>query len=156
MSSARQWYGVKLLYQSVVSGKPLPERVDGHYSDTHTFFEESVLLIHAKSFAQAYAKAERKAKGYCEVYRNRYGQRVERKLIDAIDCFLIGGELASGTEVYSSIMPVKKSVTPAEYLLGRYQYNLADYEQNASRQKKYARLQRVLTYETFSKWRKIP
>jgi hypothetical protein len=151
--SAWQYYGVKLVYQMSITGKPIPARVDTYFSDTHTFFEESIVLVYAQSFEHAYTISERKARKNEEVHLNPYGQTVERKLVDAIDCYLVGDEIGNGVEVYSFITPVKKETESNEYLMRTYEYNLDDYDWNTKRGKEKKRLQTVLTYEEFSKWR---
>jgi|GEM_PF-1232214 len=150
--SAGQYYGVKLIYRSNVTRKPIPERMEANFSDTHTFFEESIVLVHAQSFEHAYTIAEHKARENEETYVNPYGQTVECKLVEAIDCYLVGDEIGGGTEIYSSITPVEKEITSEEYLMRAYEYNLDDYDWNAKRKEEEKRLQTVLTYEKFSKW----
>jgi len=151
--SSWNYYGVKLIYQAIVTGQPIAERIDENYSDTHTFFEESVMFVRAQSFEHAFSIAESKANNYIEVYTNPYGQAVERKLVDAIDCFLIMDKPISGTELYSSISPVKKGITPSEYLMQKYEYNLDDYGWNYEQNEKHTKLQIAIRYEEFSKWR---
>lgn len=151
--STWQYYSVKLIYQAIIVGDPLLERVDGDYSDTHTFFEESIVLIHAQSFDHAYTLAEKHAVHHVRKYRNQYGQTVEWKLVDAINCFLIDDELENGIELYSSITPVEKETMSDQYLMQKYQYNLNDYDWNDMHRQRRIHLQRVLTYEEFSKWR---
>ena len=152
--SSWNYYGVKLIYQLSVTGEPIAERIDEDYSDTHTFFEESVILVRAQSFDHAYKLAERKAHEIEETHINPYGQAVECKLVDAIDCYLIDDKITNGIELYSSITPVKKEMTPAKYLMWKYEYNLEDYEWNHEQRERHIVLQKVLLYEEFSKWRK--
>ncbi len=157
--SAWNYYGVKLIYQMIVTGRPIPERIDKAFSDTHTFFEESVMLVHAQSFDHAYTVAERKARENLEPYTNAYGQTVETKLIDAIDCFLIipnNDGFTTGTELYSSISPVAKEITPREYLMRKYEHSLADHAKNGAYRQRSVEMQKTVTYEEFSKWRKTP
>ncbi|QDZ79282.1 DUF4288 domain-containing protein [Priestia megaterium] len=52
-----QWYGVKVLYKYLIVGKPNIEKIDQNYEE-HQIFEESILLIKAQSFDQAYEIAE--------------------------------------------------------------------------------------------------
>lgn len=151
--SSWHYYGVKLIFQAIVTGDPIPERIDEYYSDTHTFFEESVVLVRAQSFDHAYTIAERKADDGERTHINPYGQTVEWRLLDAINCYLIDDKITNGIELYSSLSPIKKEVTPSEYLMQKYEYNLEDYDWNTAHRKKRIRLQTVLTYEQFSKWR---
>ena len=145
--SSWNYYGIKLIYQAVITGPPIPERIDENFSDGHTIFEESVMLIRAQSFDHAYAVAERKARENEATYKNPYGQTVEWKLIDAIDCFLIGDEISSGTELYSSMSSEKKEVTPSGYLMQKYQYNLDDYEWNHKQREKDRKIQYIIRHE---------
>lgn len=152
--SAWQYYAVKLIYQAVIIGEPIPERIDECYSNTHTFFEESIVLVHAQSFEHAYSIAERKARANERTHTNPYGQTVMWKLIDAIDCYWIDDKISNGIELYSSFTPKEKGITPSEYLMRQYGYNMDDYDWNDQQKEKQIRLQTVLTYEEFSKWRK--
>jgi len=145
--SSWNYYGVRLIYQAIITGQPVAERVDENYSDTHTFFEESIMLVRAQSFDHAYTIAERKARNNSRTHTSTYGQTVEWKLVDAIDCYWIDYELTNGTELFSSYTPVKKKITPAEYLMQKYEYNLDDYDWNEEQEKKRIRLQWVLRYE---------
>ena len=145
--SAWNYYGVKLIYQAIITGRPIAERIDENYSDTHTFFEESIVLVRAQSFDHAYTIAERKARGNNRTHTNPYGQTVEWKFVDAIDCYWIDDKLTNGTELFSSYAPTKKEITPAEYLMRKYEYNLDDYDWNDEQREKKIRLQTVLRYE---------
>jgi len=144
--SAWQYYGVKLIYQAIIIGDPIPERIDEYYSNTHTFFEESVMLVHAQSFDHAYSIAERRARDNEGTHINPYGQTVEWKLMDAINCYWIDDKITNGIELFSSITPTKKEIKPSEYLMHKYEYNLDDYDWNAEHRKERIRLQTVLTY----------
>lgn len=151
---AGEYYSVKLIYQATITGEPKAERMDEFYTGHHTFFEESVLLVCAQSFEQAYAIAERKARDNEGTHTNPYGQTVLWKLIDAVDCYLIGSTLEDGTELYSLITPKSKEITAGEYLLQTYGHDVEDYTNNEERQEENTRLQTVLTHEEFSRWRK--
>lgn len=151
--SAWNYYGVRIIYQAVITGSPLPERIDENYTNTHTFYEESIMLVHAQSFDHAYTTAQEKLRDNLLTHRNPYGQTVEWKLVDLIDCFLIDNKLTNGIEIYSSITPVEREVTPEEYLMKKYEYSLNSDDWNNTRQQKSIRLQTVLTEEAFSKWR---
>lgn len=151
--SAWQYYGVKLIYQAVISGEPIAERIDEYYTDTHTCFEESIVLVHAQSFDHAYSIAERKARENERTHTNPYGQTVEWKLVDAVDCYWIDDKITNGIELYSSLTPIEKGITPSEYLMRKYEYNLNDYDWNDEQRERRIHLQQVLTYEEFSQWR---
>ena len=149
--SSWNYYGVRLIYQAIITGQPIAERIDENYSDTHTFFEESIMLVRAQSFEHAYTIAERKAHDNNDTHINPYGQTVEWKLVDAINCYLIDYELTNGIELFSSYTPIKKEITPAEYLMQKYAYNLDDYNWNEEQREKQIRLQWVLRNEQFNR-----
>ncbi len=153
-NSAWRYFSVKLIYQIVVFGNPIAERVDEYYTDDHTFFEESIVLVRAQSFDHAYTLAENRAHQVEHIAVNPYGQTIETKLVDAIDCFEIGESIGTGVEVYSAITPQRKCVTQSGYLKRQYGYNLDDYTENTRRKEAFARLQTVISYEEFSQWRK--
>jgi len=152
--SSWNYYGVKLIYQMIITGDPIPERIDEHYSDTYTFFEESIILVRAQSFDHAFKIAERKAHEVEETHINPYGQAVESKLIKVINCYLIDDKITNGIELYSSYSPIKKEITPSEYLMQKYDYNLEDDEWNEKYNERCISLQMALRFEEFSKWRK--
>jgi len=88
------WYSVKLIYKYTVTGEPDPILVD-------KFYEESVVLVVADSFEEAYKVAESNAS--MDVYMNKYGQTVTMELYDAVDCFRFYEQPQALTEVYSTI-----------------------------------------------------
>jgi len=145
--SSWQYYGVKLIYQAVITGQPIPEHINENYSDTHTFFEESIMLVRAQSFDHAYTIAERKARDNKRTHTNPYGQIVEWKLVDAINCYWIDDKISNGIELFSETSPANKEITPYEYLMQKYRYNLDDYEWNHEQGEQHIRLQWVLRYE---------
>lgn len=152
--SSWNYYSIKLIYQMTVTSSPIPERIDEDYSDTHTFFEESIILVRAQSFDHAFKIAEQKAREINGAHINPYEQTVETRLIEAIDCYLIGDEITGGVEVYSSCTPVHKEMTANEYLMRKYDYSLENCEWNKQQREKYINLQKVIRFEDFSKWRK--
>ncbi|MDR1702775.1 MAG: DUF4288 domain-containing protein [Sporomusaceae bacterium] len=100
--SAWEFYGVKIIKQIIVSGEPEPNLLDEFYeNNAKQTFEESILLIRAQSFDQAYKIAAKKAREGEQPYQNKYGQQVIWKFIEAVDCFAILDELVSGAEIYS-------------------------------------------------------
>ncbi|WP_176586238.1 DUF4288 domain-containing protein [Priestia megaterium] len=104
-----KWYGVKVLYKNSLIGEPNAEKLDENYED-HQIFEESILLIKARSFEQAYEIAEKKAKESEDSYTNVYDQIVKFQYVESIDAFLLceDDELESGTEVYSRFLHTAK------------------------------------------------
>lgn len=86
-------YSVKLLIKSTTES--------GEVS-----IEESILMMDADSFDDAYDKAERYVEtlGVCEPYVNIFGKRVDVEVVSYADCFRIDDDEADEvTEVYSSI-----------------------------------------------------
>ena len=115
--SSWNYYGVKLIKHIVVSGEPDKDLIDEFYDESgEQEFEESVLLIHAQSFDHAYKLAEKRAAEDNIVYKNVYGQQVEWRFIEAVDCFLICDELKSGAEVYSCIYTADPGISADEFL----------------------------------------
>jgi hypothetical protein len=87
-------YSVKLLIKSTAES--------GEVS-----IEESILMMDADSFDDAYDKAERYVEtlGVCEPYVNIFGKRVNVEVVSYADCFRIDEDEADEvTEVYSSIV----------------------------------------------------
>jgi len=97
------WYAVKLLYRMEVSGEPKASLLDDFYSGLDLFFEESVLLVPAGSFEEAYEKAETEAKKKANVYENKYGQTVTVGFYKSVDCFALFESPQAFTEAYSAI-----------------------------------------------------
>jgi len=98
------YYGVRLFKKLIVFGEPNPDLIDEFYEDEtqKQYLEELVLLVRAKSFDHAYKVAEKMTMKYEEPYETIYGQRAMWRIVDSVDCFDIGDELESGTEVYST------------------------------------------------------
>lgn len=115
-NSTLEWYAVKLIYEFIITGDPNPENIDEEYS-TDTTYEESIMLVKAISFDHAYSIAEMKAKESEYDYINTYGEKVNYKFAEAIDCFhLFDEELETGTELYSRFMNVSKDITRDEFI----------------------------------------
>ena len=68
------------------------------------FLEESVLMLDAASFDDAYLKAEEYVKGneLCAAYANMYGKRVHSDIVSYADCFSVYDD-ENVVEVYSSV-----------------------------------------------------
>ena len=77
------------------------------------FLEESILLIKADSFDDAYERAERyiEDNGICDAYRNVKGQLVTSEVVSYADCFLAYDDHEEVTEVYSSIKIPNEALT---------------------------------------------
>ena len=101
----KKWYSVKLIYVNRVNGKPIENLVDEHFKQDYIAYEERIVLVRAKSFGKAYKKAIKMAKSEEEDYENIYGQRVQFRYLDAVDCFeLFDEKVRDKTEVYSCFM----------------------------------------------------
>lgn len=114
---ALEWYSVKLIFEFIITGDPDPTKINEDYnSDKH--YEESIMLVKAKSFDHAYEIAEAKAKENEDEYINLYGEKVNYVFAEAIDCFnLFDEELETGTELYSRFLEeVPKDLTRDEFL----------------------------------------
>jgi len=116
-----EWYGVKVLYKYLIIGSPNIEKIDENYED-HQVFEESILLIKAQTFDQAYEIAEKKAKECEGSYTNVYDQIVKFQFVESLDAFLLceEDELQSGTEVYSRFLHIPKEESLANVLSRHY------------------------------------
>ena len=69
--------------------------------------EESILMMDADSFDDAYDKAEQYVaeRGICDTYRNYEGKQVTREIVSYADCFApFEDDDDEVTEVYSSII----------------------------------------------------
>lgn len=104
------WYAVKVLFESVHSGKPLPDKVDEHYyNNDEKLFEESIILVKAATIEQACTIAREQAKQSEHEYSNAYGQLVKWKLVNILHAFeLNDDEIENGTEIYSRFIHAKK------------------------------------------------
>lgn len=84
-------YGVKVLFTYSVE------------PDKRKFYEESIYLVEAESFDDAYDKAEKYADGFEAEHINPKGQKVKTEKIDFVDCFIAVDEENGVQEVYSSM-----------------------------------------------------
>ena len=84
-------YGMKLLYR-IEAGEDV-------------FFEEAVVRIQARSFEDAFQKAENYAQGECmDEYTNPYGERVRKRVESVRHCFEAFDETGDIQEIYSRIV----------------------------------------------------
>lgn len=115
--SSWKWFAVKLLFESFITGEPSPDTIDENYSTDFKNLEESIILVKAQSFDQAYRLAEKKAKDAEIVYQNPYEETVKCQLIKALDAFeLFDDELISGTELYSRFIRLPKGAENDEVI----------------------------------------
>lgn len=121
MSKEWKWFAVKVLFECNISGKPSLETIDEQYSNTHKTFEESIILVKAPSFEQAYVIAEKEAKKKEIDYLNPYDEMVEWKFRESIDCFnLFDEKFQSGTELYSRYLRVPKGTSNEKFISHYY------------------------------------
>lgn len=114
---AQKWFGVRVIYQYTVSGEPDPSTIDTFYQADYAAYEESIILVRATSFDEAYAAAERIGRQNESTYLNRYNQTVTQSYYDYIDCFwLPDSTLKSGTEVYSNIVSSTRNTTAEAFI----------------------------------------
>ncbi len=120
LSNDWEWYAVKVLYESVVSGNPSPEKVDEDYYEEFDMYEESIMLIKAKSFDHAFSIAESIAIKSEHSYKNMYDEDVKKRFIEIIDCYnLIDDNIKSGTEIYSRFLNVPTGI-PTKKIISHY------------------------------------
>ncbi|MFC4078303.1 DUF4288 domain-containing protein [Salinithrix halophila] len=121
------WYEVKVLFESIHTGEPLPDNMDEHDSDPDLkLYEESILLVRAGHIDSACKIAEEKAKEEEIEYLNAYGECVKKKYMSTVDAFeLFDSEIVSGVEVYSRFIHAKKGDTASE-IIKRYYPEVLD------------------------------
>lgn len=121
-----QWFSVKLIFENIISGEPKPDSIDENYTNSFRNFDESIIIVKAQSFDHAYKIAEKRASQEELEYTNPYGELVNMKFVEAIDCYLIGDEtLKSGVEVYWRQLRVTKD-TDTEGFLDKYYPDTVD------------------------------
>lgn len=107
----KEWYGVKLIYKYTVRAKG---------SAPAFLFEESVVLVKAKSFDKAYRKVEKQAKNESEQYENTNGQQVTREFYRSVDCYWLFDKPGKYTEAYSSFFSALPGVPHQKLIQDRY------------------------------------
>ena len=96
-------YGLKIFYRITAGSR--------------VFYEESVVILRAESFDDAYKKAEIYAKDMCDCdYINVYGEQVKTELVDIVDCFIVYEEEDGVTEVYSRWMQNKTPLSEEKFI----------------------------------------
>lgn len=102
-----EWYAVKLLFESTITGEPNKEKIDDHFSNEFKMYEERIVVIKAQSPDHAYKKADAEAVKSEMEYNNPYDQLVKCKFVDSLNCQkLFDDEIISGTEIYSRLFKV--------------------------------------------------
>ena len=96
-------YGLKMFYRMTAGSR--------------VFYEESVVMLWAESFDDAYKKAEIYAKDMCGCdYINICGETVKTELVDIVDCFIVYEEENGVTEVYSRYMQNKTPLSEEKFI----------------------------------------
>ena len=83
--------------------------------DNRKFYEESIYLVDAESFDDAYEKAEEYTKEIDLEHTNPKGQKVKTEKIDFVDCFLTFDEEDGVQEIYSSTLKNKSSLSENDF-----------------------------------------
>jgi len=96
-------YGVKVIFTYSVE------------PDDRKFYEESIYLVDAESFDDAYRKAEAYTKSFDTEHRNPNGQTVKTDKIDFIDCFLAFDEEDGVQEIYSTTFNNQSSLSETDF-----------------------------------------
>ena len=83
--------------------------------DNRKFYEESIYLVDADSFDDAYRKAEEYTKDFDLEHTNPKGQKVKTVKIDFVDCFLAFDEEDGVQEIYSTTFKNKSSLSEDDF-----------------------------------------
>ena len=83
--------------------------------DNRKFYEESIYLVDAETFDDAYEKAEEYTREFELEYTNPKGQKVKTEKIDFIDCFLAFDEEDGVQEIYSAILKNVSSLSDEDF-----------------------------------------
>lgn len=120
LSNEWEWYAVKVLYESIISGNPSPEKIDEDYYDKFKMYEESIVLLKARSLEHANSIAESNAIKSEHSYKNMYDEDVKWQFVEIIDCYnLIDDKVKSGTEIYSRFLKVPPGI-PTNKIISHY------------------------------------
>jgi hypothetical protein len=112
---AWKWFGVKMLFRTIAEGTPV--RPDASYDQGGTLVEERVLVVRARSHAEAHRKAEAEAKQYVAHHHlNPYGQRVRTRRLAGSESFEMFAAPSHMAEVWSSTRVVPSRVSDAKVL----------------------------------------
>ncbi|WP_052807443.1 DUF4288 domain-containing protein [Risungbinella massiliensis] len=107
---------MKVLFKSVYSGEPNPEKIDSHYQNKSCMYEEVTYLIQAVSDEDASKQALIIAREAETEYFNRYDEKV--RVVDQVDyCFqLLDDQIGHGTEVFTRFLEFPKDVSDQEVI----------------------------------------
>ena len=83
--------------------------------DNRKFYEESIYLVDAETFDDAYEKAEEYTREFDLEYTNPKSQKVKTEKIDFVDCFLAFDEENGVQEIYSTTFKNKSSLSEEDF-----------------------------------------
>jgi len=114
-------YAAKTLYRTKAVGRPKAARPRGARVD---LVEERVVLIRARSKAEALDRGQAEAEAYASgpSYVNPYGQEVITAYLGAIEVFEPFDDVGANKEIYSStrlVAPTLSDEAVVDRLLGR-------------------------------------
>ncbi|WP_409175480.1 DUF4288 domain-containing protein [Brevibacillus fortis] len=117
-----RWYAVKVLFESVHSGDPLPDKSDVADTDYNLkLFEERIILVKALNEGQANEKAEVYSKNSEDEYMNTYGVSIMVQFVRILHTFeLNDDELTDGTEIYARFIHTSKENTAMDIIKHYY------------------------------------
>ncbi|WP_264230128.1 DUF4288 domain-containing protein [Acholeplasma laidlawii] len=123
-------FSVKVVSKIIVEGKP--DFKDKNYVDDTNYYEEQVLMFYAKSFDDAYHKAEKYMNKQVSFpsHKNIYGQTVRTDVLEYVNCYhMFESPSNEEPEIYSNIYSVSKNITDEDVLINRYDYYVKDEDQ---------------------------
>ena len=116
-NSSWWWYAVVLLFESTISGEPDEKKIDDNYSTELKLYQEQIVLFRAQSHDHAFKLADLNAKKQEMVYTNKYGQNVQKRFVDSVNCQkLFDNEIKAGTELYYRLYEEKLDVDTSTFL----------------------------------------
>jgi hypothetical protein len=114
--AAWKWFGVKTLYRTTTLGRP--PVTDSAYDPSGTLVEERVVILRARSHAEARRKAKAEATRYAKrEHFNPYGQRVRTRWLSASESFELFDKPDDLVEVWSSTYIIPASVRDKEVVV---------------------------------------
>lgn len=105
-----KWYAVRSLYRLVALGEP--KKRDANFSPGATLVEERLVLIQARNAEEAFSIAKKEGKAYTKSIQctNGYGQKVQARMLKALDAYELDSLPKSGEEFFSSMEEIDSSV----------------------------------------------
>lgn len=96
-------YGVKVLFTYSVG------------DSENIFYEESIFMVEAKSFDDAFEKTEKYVNRSDYNHLNSNNELVRREKVDILDCFIAFDEECDVQEIYSAVTKNKTSLSEREF-----------------------------------------